>query len=138
MLKFHPEKEFRFGTPHLSLNASNLLLLQQSNNPVVTRPNQLTLIQEFFTVASKPRAFNVDQTSKIYNRTSIYQVLSVNGCLVTITTMMMRQYLDRSLISKVILWFVIRRIGCGHLKIFGPTLEAFMTELPLNCVIIAQ
>jgi hypothetical protein len=107
MVKFHAEKEFPFGVPHLSLNVSKLLLLPQSDNPVVTKRKQVTIIQQFFHSRFKSKGFQrLTKRPQAKTAPPSHKVRSVNGCLDTITTMMMRQYLGRTLNSKVI--FMVR------------------------------
>jgi Sulfotransferase domain len=114
MYKFHSfEKEFPFGIPHLSLNISKLLLLSQHDMSDVAKRSQITSIQRLFHSRFKTKAFqkltenpqtSIERTTTEASSTT--KMLSVNACLDTTTAMMMRQYLGRTLDSKLI--FMVR------------------------------
>jgi hypothetical protein len=107
MFKFHSEKEFSFGIPHLSMDVSELLLLSQEGDPDVTRRNQVSFIQSYFHGRFISKGFEaLTKTSTTSTTFPPSKKLSVNACLDTITSMMMRQYLDRTTNSKVI--FMVR------------------------------
>jgi hypothetical protein len=104
MYKFHTkEKEFSFKIPHLSLSVSELLSLSQNDISDFAKRKKITSIQRFFYGRLKNKSFQM--LTKVPTTKST-KMLSVNACLDTVTTMMMRQYLDRTLNTKVI--FLVR------------------------------
>lgn len=113
MVPFMLEKEFPFAIPHLSMDVSKLLLQQQPQQQTsgsnVTKQGQMASLQSFFFTRNKLGKFpaaHPQRKARDVKTAASPPLLTVNGCLDTVTVLMMRQYLQRTTSSKII--FVVR------------------------------